>query len=157
MVLALLGPPEAPRGPPPELEGDQRIPNGVFRERVFHRAPQGRRNLTKTGGAKPLGGPSWKTPSPKTSFGTLQVKLGGYFVLEWADGNTRERVKHKSDMRMEAPPPLLAPSLGLLLILRLLIVLSPSSSCRDDSFSSHHRACRSRAVRAFRSRLPRHS
>ena len=54
----------------------QRVPKGVFGEGVFHRAPQGRRNLAKTGGAKPLGGPSWKTPSPKKPFGTLQQVLG---------------------------------------------------------------------------------
>ena len=59
-----------------EAESDstviQRAPKGFFGEGVFHRAPQVRRNLAETGGAKPLGGPSWKTPSPKTPFGTLQ-------------------------------------------------------------------------------------
>ena len=42
----------------PRAKKVQRVPKGVFGEGVFHRAPQGRRNLAKTGGAKPLGGPS---------------------------------------------------------------------------------------------------
>ena len=54
----------------------QRVPKGFFGEGGFHRAPQGRWNLAKTGGAKPLGGPSWKTPSPKTPSGTLQIEAG---------------------------------------------------------------------------------
>ena len=60
---------------PPEraLLQARRVPKGVFGEGVFHRASQGRGNIAKIGGAKPLGGPSWKTPSPKTPFGTLQT------------------------------------------------------------------------------------
>ena len=79
----------------------------------FHRASQGRRNLAKTRGAKPLGGPSWKKPSPKTPFGTLQIQrqfdinaFGAYAARRLARRQRRDAceaaLRERTGTRVEA-------------------------------------------------------